>query len=1186
MPKRPGRKSAAQTPAPKSDRIYGSSKNAAKSASSEASASSISLSSKITKALENKLEKFKETHNTKKVSLRDLKAVYRRGLGAYSNSHRPTITGGVPNSRNAWAMARVNKFLLKAGGTKVKAAYVQDDDLMKYEGGGLVKGRLYAIRGKFNNKYRFIEEVTYMGINKGFISFSNVSYDGKVTEIIMGSPKEIKIYKRVQGEWTEIVNPKFDEENEEYEYGGKIPNDLRELPYFQGAYKGAEFYSMENNEKYEKMAYRWYDLMQKHQGGEKLNEKEFEEFKKLSSDLYKSDEYKEGGKVWNDKELLKKYNSGESIGFTGIAHLKAQGLIKRADGTKRKSMEEGGEIEKNMIQLPDVQSTEESLKRVLGMQGYKLEKKAQNIKCIGCGWEWNTIDSEDFDKYICHKCGFDNRTFYDSDPIGYKKGGETESEKELKEIYKIQKMQELQKTMADGGSVTRPKFSDYLTEVKYDAKSMSKRNKTYVFHDIWNKGVSENYSWGTDEDLEYMKEKGLDFKVIATYDKGEEIMADGGTTYQVKNYMVTAIYKNADYDEVVDHLKVKATSPYAAEYEAIKEIMQENEGHILEAEIDIVGVVEEGTNLAEGEIMAKGGKTKAKGDCYVAAGDIVLNYLLSQRGFGAYRSEFEFQGTPYLVHAEVAGQGHLEGVRYGHAWIEDDNFVYDYSNGRKIVFPKQLYYSIGDVDEDNPMKYQKYTFEEAKDRMMKTGNYGCWDIDVEFADGGFVIDEEEVVDEEVVEIPISENLQISDEVVCVNCDCEWNKANSDKEHMYNCHKCGFDNTLFYTVFKDTMTLEQIAEKHGVDMEYLEAQFEEGTKYEMEEHTKGGTNLSREVGETIALHHLEEAPEYYEKIKLIQAYKNGGDISSKEQYLDLLLTEAFDLLDSHVNNGGLLDYSQDEYEYLNDEVEEVQVGYFKEVDSSYAEELREEGFEMDLQEAIDTLEHRLSSIDEGMKELFGKEYSTRWDDFKKNNKYEDGGEIKFFKKGKWKYILINKKRGNNFQKWSNKKETLEKEIEFLKNQNPELASEMEIYETKIDENSGNYGIHKVPFYEATSTFILTKDKMAKGGKTEDCGCGSSITKMGNYVLAKGGLAYGNSHDKGGMPMKVQSTGQNIEIEGGEGVINKRSMQMTKKVNFEGKMMTPCEVISKINEMGGGVKFDCSDVKEIIEKDGDF
>jgi hypothetical protein len=95
--------------------------------------------------------------------------------------------------------------------------------------------------------------------------------------------------------------------------------------------------------------------------------------------------------------------------------------------------------------------------------------------------------------------------------------------------YELKGMQD---KYSDGGDIkrnhlgvedrTRPKFPDYLTEVKYDAKSMSKRNRTYVFHDLWNKGVSDNYSWGTDEDLEYMKEKGVDFKVIATYENGEE----------------------------------------------------------------------------------------------------------------------------------------------------------------------------------------------------------------------------------------------------------------------------------------------------------------------------------------------------------------------------------------------------------------------------------------------------------------------------------------------------------------------------------------------------------------------------------------------------------------------------------------------------------------------------------------
>lgn len=233
-------KSLSKTPAPAKDRIYGSKVNPKGSASSEKSAKDIQLSAKTIIALNNKLKEFKETHNTKKVSISDLKAVYRRGLGAYSTSHRPNIP------RNAWAMARVNAFLRKAGGGEHKKAYVQDDDLLKYAEGGKVK--------------------------------------------------------------------------------------------------------------------------------------------------------------FNDKELLAKYKNGESIGFTGVAHLKSEGLIKRVDGTKRKSMADGGEV-------------------------------GQEIKCRRCGWEWNTNQSDEADKYIC-KCGFDNRTFYDADPIGYKDGGEVEDKKKTYEKWK------------------------------------------------------------------------------------------------------------------------------------------------------------------------------------------------------------------------------------------------------------------------------------------------------------------------------------------------------------------------------------------------------------------------------------------------------------------------------------------------------------------------------------------------------------------------------------------------------------------------------------------------------------------------------------------------------------------------------------------------------------------------------
>jgi predicted ABC-type ATPase len=125
---RSGRKSEAQTKAPIKDRIKGSAVNKKGSASSTARASSILLSDEITSALSKKAKDFNEKYKGKKVSVSTLKAVFRRGAGAFSTSHRPNMT------RNGWAYARVNKFLEKKAGKPVKAVYVQDDDLMEKGG--------------------------------------------------------------------------------------------------------------------------------------------------------------------------------------------------------------------------------------------------------------------------------------------------------------------------------------------------------------------------------------------------------------------------------------------------------------------------------------------------------------------------------------------------------------------------------------------------------------------------------------------------------------------------------------------------------------------------------------------------------------------------------------------------------------------------------------------------------------------------------------------------------------------------------------------------------------------------------------------------------------------------------------------------------------------------------------------
>ena len=121
-----------QTPAPPKERIKGSKENPEGTASTRSKAGDIEISEQNEEALKNKIAEFKDKHPSRKApTLGALKKVFRRGAGAFSTSFRPTITGGKPNSRNAWAMARVNKFLKMAGGGEVKESYRKaDGDLL------------------------------------------------------------------------------------------------------------------------------------------------------------------------------------------------------------------------------------------------------------------------------------------------------------------------------------------------------------------------------------------------------------------------------------------------------------------------------------------------------------------------------------------------------------------------------------------------------------------------------------------------------------------------------------------------------------------------------------------------------------------------------------------------------------------------------------------------------------------------------------------------------------------------------------------------------------------------------------------------------------------------------------------------------------------------------------------------
>ena len=122
-------KSDPKTPAKPSERISGSSTNKPGSASS--SRGKITLNESTVASLKKKVKE----HNKKmakqgkgsgsRASLGALKAVWRRGAGAFSTSHRPGV------GRQQWAMARVNAFLhLLSTGSPKNSKYTTDNDLL------------------------------------------------------------------------------------------------------------------------------------------------------------------------------------------------------------------------------------------------------------------------------------------------------------------------------------------------------------------------------------------------------------------------------------------------------------------------------------------------------------------------------------------------------------------------------------------------------------------------------------------------------------------------------------------------------------------------------------------------------------------------------------------------------------------------------------------------------------------------------------------------------------------------------------------------------------------------------------------------------------------------------------------------------------------------------------------------
>jgi hypothetical protein len=250
-----GGRTIAQAPAPKKDQIKGSDKNKEGSSKDLKSAKKIELSDSTIEAIKNKVDKHNEKYPKKKITIDSAKAVVRRGMGAYSTSYRPTISGGKPNSRVAWGLARLNAFLYKIVNGKSKSGkYSQDNDLIEELG---YKVQKYSDGGELEN-----EELNKI---KEAYDFGSEYFEGE----IYGQEYKIRMNKN---------HPRNSNRNDD--------QSIHNLSLVNVDYPSAVVF----REKYDKMQYQYDKVYDWDIAKEKI-EDFFYEIKE------RSDDYSEGGEI-------------------------------------------------------------------------------------------------------------------------------------------------------------------------------------------------------------------------------------------------------------------------------------------------------------------------------------------------------------------------------------------------------------------------------------------------------------------------------------------------------------------------------------------------------------------------------------------------------------------------------------------------------------------------------------------------------------------------------------------------------------------------------------------------------------------------------------------------------------------------------------------------------------------------
>ena len=178
---KPGPKDPRRTPAPKKDQKKGSKKN--KPDSAKDGKGKITFSKEVTAQLSAKVKEHNAKGKGSKATLGMLKAVYRRGAGAFSTSHAPKM------SRHGWAIARVNAFLkLLRSGRPSNPNYTTDNDLLPkgHPRAGKSKGAFRYKDPKTGEIYEYERRGIYKKDGRTLIPAQAAEYQGR--KVKLGKP--------------------------------------------------------------------------------------------------------------------------------------------------------------------------------------------------------------------------------------------------------------------------------------------------------------------------------------------------------------------------------------------------------------------------------------------------------------------------------------------------------------------------------------------------------------------------------------------------------------------------------------------------------------------------------------------------------------------------------------------------------------------------------------------------------------------------------------------------------------------------------------------------------------------------------------------------------------------------------------------------------------------------------------